>query len=352
MHYGNGECFYFYLERFTSLLFYSLILRAALWSSAVFYLIFTNCWKIHISPQHVFFFTWITDVQPVFCVFAGFRWRLSSSCLCLAQRWPRLSAHCWRPLASTSSPTSWSCQMSERQVFSIPVLCFYFFVLPTPPPTSNQNKKNLWAFCVSVIFGLDHKNQFKSQQWKGSFSASATAVIENLHLRMAYGAVMDFHCVIQSGKHSPLALRVHTPSEQALTAAVGSIIAQIEAVAWRCLQLRNKRNKCWSSTELMSLQQIEHSCLRAATCSGDSSRGMQSVDRLLMIATHVAAIKEQFPSTSGTKRGTWRRACVCANDVTRVTALLVINTSKSSTPVCDADAAVLTFNVYLSTSPN
>lgn len=95
------------------------------------------------------------------------------------------------------------------------------------------------------------------------------------------------------------------------------------------------RNKCESSTELMSLQQMEHSCLsRAATCSGDitvdSSGGIHSVDRLLMIMIHVAAIKEQFLSTSGNKRVTWRRASVCANDVTRITALLVINTSKSS----------------------
>lgn len=152
------------------------------------------------------------------------------------------------------------------------------------------------SFCASVIFGLDHKNQFKSQQWKVPLSASEIAVIENLHLRTAYSAVMDFHCVIQSGKRSPLALRVPTPSEQPLKRGFR--------------QHYFTRNKCGSSTELMSLQQMEHSCLsRAASCSGDitfdSSRGIHSVDILLMmIMIHVAAIKEQFLSTSGTKRVT------------------------------------------------
>lgn len=65
-----------------------------------------------------------------------------------------------------------------------------------------------------------------------------------------------------------------------------------------------------------------------------------------------AALKEQFLSILGTERVTYRRAYVGANDVTRIAALLIINTSKSSGPVCDAVAAVLTFNMYLSTSPN
>lgn len=71
---------------------------------------------------------------------------------------------------------------------------------------------------------------------KGPFSASGTAVIENLHLRAAYVAVMDFHCVIQSGKRSQLPLRVPTPSEQPLKEALGNIISQIEVVVWWCLQ--------------------------------------------------------------------------------------------------------------------
>lgn len=53
----------------------------------------------------------LTSLSPV-C--PDFRWRWSSSCLCQAQHWPRLSALCWRPQASTSSLTSWSCLMSER----------------------------------------------------------------------------------------------------------------------------------------------------------------------------------------------------------------------------------------------
>lgn len=144
-------------------------------------------------------FFWITDVHPVFSASAD----ADGGWAAPVSVWPSAGPGCQRtagdpwPLRLLWHLGAAKCQRGKCSLF------LYFF--------------DLWSFCASVIFGLEHKkNQFKSHQWKGPFSASGTAAIENLHLRMAYGAVMDFHCVIQSGKHSPLALSMPAPSEQPL----------------------------------------------------------------------------------------------------------------------------------------
>lgn len=77
-------------------------------------------------------------------------------------------------------------------------------------------RKNIFFFscCAHFIFGLGHKNKFNPSSESAPFSASGNIVIENLHLTMAYSAVVDCHCVIQSCKHSPLALKGPTYHEQ------------------------------------------------------------------------------------------------------------------------------------------
>lgn len=151
-------------------------------------------------------FFWITDVHPVFSASAD----ADGGWAAPVSVWPSAGPGCqhtagdpW-PLRLLWHLGAAKCQRGKCSLF------LYFF--------------DLWSFCASVIFGLEHKeNQFKSQQWKGPFSASGTAAIENLHLRMAYGAVMDFHCVIQSGKRSPLALSMPAPSEQPLKGLQGTL---------------------------------------------------------------------------------------------------------------------------------
>lgn len=173
--------------------------------------VFGGCWKIHFYfPQRFIlelFFATLTFFfpEPLMSILCFLRLPASDGGWAApVSVWLSAGPGCQRPAGDPWSlrllrhPGAAKCQRGKCSLY----FCVFF---------------SISGLFVRVLFLVwDTQNLFKSQQWMGPFSASGTAAIENLHLRMAYGAVMDFHCVIQSGKCCQLALSVPAPSEQPL----------------------------------------------------------------------------------------------------------------------------------------